>query len=351
MRFEMDKIITAANQAPSGENCQPWRFEVRGNELTIFLVPERDQSFYNERQKGSLVAVGAAVENALIAASALGYQPQLVLSPEETNKNLIARISLLEGPSKNDALYNFIPLRISNRKKYYAVSLTTTERNELLRVAQEAGGTLLLLEDEDEKKALARTVSLNERLIFENKNLHHFFFTHLNWTKEEEKKRGTGFFIPSLELEPKKVSAMKLFSRWPILKILNHLGVSGMVAKDNAQTYASSAAFGAILTKGDTPKDFVDAGRILERVWLNATKLGLWMQPTTGVIFLMQKIRSGNTSGFSGREIGLIEKAYQDICSLLRVTSGETIPLLFRTGHADSPTARSGRRPPEVIRH
>ena len=41
---DIKKIIEAAVQAPSGENCQPWRFEILNNNIKLFNVPERDQS-------------------------------------------------------------------------------------------------------------------------------------------------------------------------------------------------------------------------------------------------------------------------------------------------------------------
>ena len=31
------KIIEAGIRAPSGDNCQPWRFEVRGSEVDVIL--------------------------------------------------------------------------------------------------------------------------------------------------------------------------------------------------------------------------------------------------------------------------------------------------------------------------
>jgi len=47
MKEVIKKIIEAGIMAPSGENCQPWRFEVRGNKISIFNIPERDTSLYN----------------------------------------------------------------------------------------------------------------------------------------------------------------------------------------------------------------------------------------------------------------------------------------------------------------
>src|SRR3990167_10630915 len=69
----IERILTAANSAPSGENCQPWRFVVSGDTVDVYLRPERDKSAYNWGQRGSLMACGAALENLVLAAGQGGY--------------------------------------------------------------------------------------------------------------------------------------------------------------------------------------------------------------------------------------------------------------------------------------
>ena len=65
-RQVIEEILNLAVWAPSGDNCQPWRFEATDNKINIFNVPHKDQALYNFRQSGSLVAHGALVENILI---------------------------------------------------------------------------------------------------------------------------------------------------------------------------------------------------------------------------------------------------------------------------------------------
>ncbi len=55
---DIKKILEMAVYAPSGENCQPWRFEVRDSKIDIFNLPERDQSLYNHGQMASYFAHG-----------------------------------------------------------------------------------------------------------------------------------------------------------------------------------------------------------------------------------------------------------------------------------------------------
>lgn len=348
MNEDIKKILDLAVLAPSGENCQPWRFEVRGNEIKIFLVPEKDQSLYNFEQKGSLVAIGALIENTLIASSHLGYTAELTLYPEGESRDLIAQFFLIKSQPKDEPLYPFIPRRVTNRKVYKPVSLTPLERAELLRQAMAINGVeLRFIENQEKKQELAGALSVNECLIFQNKHLHHFFFTHLNWTKEEDEKKRIGFYIKTLELAPAQINALKLFKRWPLLRLFNLLGVSKAIAGENAKVYASASAFGLIVTPGNSRLNLVDAGRAVERIWLTAAKLGLSLQPITGILFFHQRISAGDINQFSSSEVKMVEEAYVKIASLFGVSKG-TAPFLFRVGRADPPSARSARLPAQV---
>ena len=64
---EIKEVINLGILAPSGENCQPWRFKIEGDILSVYLIPERDDSLYSWGQRASLLANGALIENLAIA--------------------------------------------------------------------------------------------------------------------------------------------------------------------------------------------------------------------------------------------------------------------------------------------
>ncbi len=174
------------------------------------------------------------------------------------------------------------------------------------------------------------------------------FFSHIRWNEEENKFSPNGFYVKTLEFAPPQLIGFKLFRHWPLLKLFNLIGASKFVAKDNAKVYASSAAMGAIIIPSATPQNFVEAGRLMERVWLTATKLGLSIQPTTGVLFLMQNILAEETKNFSSDQVNMLKEAYQEVQELLSLTDG-TVAMLFRIGRGGLPTARAARFPLEAF--
>ena len=81
MNERIRKILEAAIQAPSGDNCQPWRFAVSSNRIDLYDDPAADTSYYNFQQRASLVAHGALLENIALVAPTVGFKVVFNLFP------------------------------------------------------------------------------------------------------------------------------------------------------------------------------------------------------------------------------------------------------------------------------
>ncbi len=348
MIHDIEKIIKDGIMAPSGENCQPWRFVVEGDSLDIFNVPEADMSLYNSLQKGSYFAHGALIENIVLSAQKHGYSTHVSLFPDKYNENQTARIVFEKAESVEDSLYPCIVKRCTNRKDFSGEKLTSLEIEQLQESILLAGSETLVCVDETETlKAVGQALAVNERVLFENKKIHDFFYGHIIWDKKDENKAG-GFFIDTLEFLPHQLGAVKLFKHWTILKLLNRIiGVSKMISKENGEKYAQSGTLGALLMKGETKQDFVSLGRSMQRVWLTATKLGLAVHPCNGTIYFMEHIKDGGVHSFSKKHRTLIEKSYEVLQNAFGA-HGTRLGFIFRIGKADAPTARAMRCSPTI---
>lgn len=337
---KLERILEAGNAAPSGENCQPWRFRVSGATIDVLLLPERDQSAYSWGQRASYLAVGAALENIAIAASVEGYRVDVVYFPDVNNQMLVARVSLIvDANAVSDPLSRYIKERITNRKPYARTPLTNAQRIALLNA-----GASALVESPEFLKTLGRVGSTNEEVMLGNRALHDFFFSHVNWTSEEDSKKKIGFYIKTLELPPPAVPMFKIFQHWSVMRILAALGFASIVAKQNAAVNASCAAMGAFLIERTEPIDFVRVGRAIERTWLTATSLGLAFQPITGVLFFKLKIQNGEAPIFSKRERAKILSAYQRAADLFTANKRH-VAFMFRIGKGELPSAHAVRFP------
>lgn len=349
MQKDIERIIKDGTFAPSGENCQPWKFVVKGGRIDIHNLPNADVSLYNSKQKGSYIAHGALIENIALSAAEHGYEAEIAVFPDAAKPDLVSTIILKKAAPQKDPLYRFIEKRCTNRKDFSGKKFSQEQKDVLAVAASETGfGELRLIDDEASLAKLAPALAVNDRLIFENKLLHDFFYGHILWSDAEQDKAG-GFYIKTLEFLPHQLKGVQMMKKWPVLKILNKLvGVSKMIAKENAAKYAASGTLGAIVMKGDAPKDFVNAGRAVERVWLATASLGAAAHPCTGVVFFNEQIKDGGAANFSSAQQTMINEAYKQIASVFGA-EGAIVPMLWRFGFAEAPTARSMRMPPAII--
>ncbi len=343
-----EDIINAAILAPSGENCQPWRFEIFSDEISIFNLPERDESLYNWGQKGSLIAHGALLENIKIKASTFGLKPIIKLFPDAFQNHLVAKVKFeaLSGKVASP-LEASLNTRCTNRKPYKEKALEPQSRAKLIDLSKPFNEVKLsFLEKKSDIKLMAQTAALNERILFENSSMHNFFFNHINWNKEEDRQKSIGFFIETLEMPFPAKFMFKLAKNWQNLQKLNQVGFSKMVAFANAKTYSSCSAIVALIKQNDSNESWILSGQLLQRFWLAATSLKINVQPITGTLFL---IRAGlhETEILSRKHIQLLFQAKKDIEKLFE-TEIENIAMILRVGYGKEPSAKSSRLQPQI---
>jgi hypothetical protein len=359
------KIVEAGTWAPSGDNCQPWRFTWNGQKLLLFNVPERDTSLYNSSQRASLIAHGAVLENMDIAARSHGYSMRPTLFPKDEGSSLVAAIEFQECPKENDPLLPFITKRVTNRNPYKKRKTIDKEViSALMSIPEKIGiGELYLTgrvidnpplpwrervrvrgKFPDDLRLLAKAVAIHDRMLFENENLHHFVFEHIRWSEKESLQTKDGMPIKTMGLNSLQATAFKLLGNWGLVSFLNIFGLSRIIPFQSYKLCIGSSAMGLIQMPGTTPEDFVLGGRLLQRVWLTATKHGLAFHPMTGITFLIQRLYLDREPGFSEAHKKLLEKAWDYVQRVFPVDKSKEMIMLFRLGYAPIPSVRAPRR-------
>lgn len=349
LREEIIKIVEYGTAAPSGDNSQPWRFEVSGDTIKVFNIPDRDNPILNVGQRGSYIAHGALIENMLIASSHMGFSPDLKIFPEGTSSDLTASMTLVRSEPKNEPLFSYIKERATNRRPYKIIPLSEGEREVLLAAGSLISGCELKLVDNRETiKAVSSAMSVAERVFLETKELHKLLFKSVFFDPERNKKGEWGLYVNTLELPLPARVIFRIIDKWPVTRFFNFLGFNKLVSKINASIYEASSAHGAILVE-DKDENFIDAGRAFQRVWLEATRMGLAIQPVTGVIFLSQRIESRDGAILSESNQSLVRESAQKIEFAFNTAPSKIIAMLFRIGRAEPPSARSYRKKAEII--
>ncbi|KKQ47115.1 MAG: hypothetical protein US66_C0019G0001, partial [Candidatus Moranbacteria bacterium GW2011_GWD2_37_9] len=124
------------------------------------------------------LALGTAIENACIAATARGYRVTVSYFPNSPEPTLVALLILAkEVAVKCDPLSHALPERATNRKPYSRKPLQPGDFAMLLDSGKDDElGEIKLLDDRPSIDALAATASLHDELMFSVKGLHDYIF-------------------------------------------------------------------------------------------------------------------------------------------------------------------------------
>jgi nitroreductase len=349
-REKITKILTAAAAAPSGDNSQPWRFVVQGNSIEFHYIPERDNPILNYEESGTLIALGAAIQNAELEALAQGYAPHAMF---RESGSCVAVMELKAGghmDADSASLQKAIPARHSNRKAYKKIPLSPKMRSAILSpfISESAGIALSLIESREVMRVVSRALTVMEETALGNKNLHKLFFGDILWSRAENIAGKQGLFIKTLELPPPAQAMFRLLKHWSFAKLLAKLGFPKMVAQTNAKQNASASAFGVITAVQPRRATYLEIGKMIERIWLFATAQGLSLQIVTGITFLARSLHTPEIARlFNSTEQERITTAHAIIKK--NVDESREPILIFRIGTSDGPTEVSYRRPPEII--
>lgn len=346
---KITEILEEAVFAPSGDNSQPWQFLVHENILDVYSLPEKDNVLFNYRQRGTLVAHGALLTNISLIAETLGYSINVKFWPDPEDSSHTFRAEFNPAPPTNNPLVNFIRSRQTNRKFYADIPLRDEHRNSLMHEGNISPNVkFVLIENPNQKQLLGGAVSKNEVVMLENKQLHDLFYADIRWTTSSERSLKTGLYLKTMELPLQKLVFFKILQFWPIARILNFtLKLSRFIAKDNSKLYSNGSAIGLVVIPNDD-KMFFEAGKISQRIWLNAERLGISMHPVTGIVYLAQRIKAGEYQTLSEEHAKIIRDAYSIIEDVARLDDQQCVAMLFRIGYSTPPSGMSSRLKPEI---
>ena len=355
--FELERILNAGLRAPSGDNLQPWRFVASDESIDVFLVQERTHNVYDYKKAGSLVATGTAIENLLIASAGAGRFTELTLYPNPGNPLHLAHILFRKGGrdenlgSELRRLESFIYTRNTNRNPYRDDELSKEQQREFQNIVEQSSirGRLSMVGDPTRKRQLAKHLSFNERLIFTNRCLHNALYRNIRWTRREVRRSRDGLDIRSLELPVVERFLFACMRPWPVAWLLSWFGAAAISARRSERVFARSGALGAIIMDGATEQDLVNSGRLMERIWLAATGMGLSMQPAFFFVTVGLRKNGNDLDIFSKTQAQRAVASFREINNLFEVGEG-AITMLFRIGTAlEPPGSKSVRMYPETM--
>lgn len=339
-------ILELARWAPSGDNTQPWRFEVIDHHhLVVHGFDTHEHCVYDLDGHPSQIAHGVLLETLAIAASAHGLRAEIRRHPDTPDTHPAYHVELVpDSRVTPDPLLPHIRQRSVQRRPMRTIPLTPSQKQAL----EEAVGNLYTVRwfEGGQRWRLARLMFDNAKLRLTLPEAYPVHRDIIEWNARFSEDR-----VPdqALGLDAMTLKLMRwVMASWQRVDFFNtwlagHL--TPRIEMDLLPGLFCAAHFAILANRPpETIDDYVAAGRVVQRFWLTATGIGLGVQPELTPLIFSRYVRENrkfsNTAALSHLARALAGRLYQ-------ILADDTPRTMFlgRIGASPPPRARSLRLP------
>lgn len=341
------RVLDLARWAPSGDNTQPWRFEVVDPQrrFVVHGFDTRQECVYDLEGRASQLAIGALLETIAIAASGFGLEARFhrrADAPETTPQIDVELVKVPEAPA--DPLWPYIPVRVTNRRPFSATPLLRRQR-QALENALPAGFSVLWLEHRRQKWAMARLLMANARIRL---SIPEAYQVHRQMIRWKSRFAADGLPDQALGLSRAMLPLMRwAMKSWKRMRFMNRVLGSAWFAAFQLDFLPALRCAGHFLILAPQPPqsmdDYLAAGRAVQRFWLTATKEGLQLQPQQTPLIFADYTRRDLRFTQDEQAIEQARRLRQRLQELLGTETLERAVFLGRIGQAEPPRSRSVR--------
>ncbi|MHB8312782.1 MAG: molybdopterin biosynthesis protein MoeY [Candidatus Dormibacteria bacterium] len=355
-RERLCRILDLGRWAPSGDNTQPWRFEiVSEHHLVVYGSDTRHQVVFDLEGHASQLSIGTLLESLAIAASGEGQRSIVSYRTPESlpDEHPTFDVRFEEDPAITpDVLLPFLMTRCTNRRPLGTRPLSPDERREIETASAPPecrfpAHRIVWLESGSEKRAMASIAQRAGRLRLTIPEAWEVHREVIEWSARFSADRipDQALGLPYLVLPLMR----RVMASWPRISFFNHFPGATLLPRiglDILPALRSSAHF--ILMAPSPPEsveDYLASGRALCRFWLATTRQGLQFQPEMAPLIFGSYVR--RRIAFSKRpgameEAGRIASALD---GLIHPDPTDRAVFLGRVGRGSPPRSRSLRLP------
>jgi molybdopterin/thiamine biosynthesis adenylyltransferase/nitroreductase len=331
---DIETILEAARWAPSGDNLQPWRFEIASDERLIVHSKHDPDDVFDLDGALRLLSLGGLLENVRLTAARLGRQATWTLDAQRRLTIEIAR----SNQAVVDPLWRCIERRQTDRRRYSRRSLTEAERA-ALEAAVGPDFEVRWFSDTRERWPLIVGAWLASaarmRAVAGITTLRRVVDFTPRFPERGHPSTGLGLS-----------SASRVLSGWllgypAVLRLLARSGLLFGTHLETAIVPGLAAAVHFTLVKRDSAPTgdemTLRAGAALQRFWLTATRLDLALQPNIGALALAHNAVKGLAPLDGDPEVARAGARIGDLFSNAAGLPVERIVAVGRIGEPPSP--------------
>jgi nitroreductase len=344
----IEEILDLARWAPSGDNSQPWRFEiVAADHVVVHAFDTRRHCVYDLEGRASQLAVGALLETIRIAATLHGATVRIVRRADAPEEQPLIDVWLerVAGVSA-DPLAAFIRDRSVQRKPFSTAPLASDARRRL-EDAVGPGFRVVWFEGWSQRLRMAWLATRSAKIRLTTPEAYAVHRDIIEWGARYSEDK-----VPdqALGADPLTVRSMRwALTSWPRVRTMNRYFGGTLLPRlqlDFLPGLRCAAHFALLADEPATDVDgYLAAGAAVQRFWLACTALGLQLQPQyTPLVFADYARRQVPFT----RVVAARERATavaQLLDRRLGPTAAPRAVFLGRVGRGTAPHARSLRLP------
>lgn len=348
-------LIEAGVQAPSADNCQPWKFKLIANGFELWLDPANMGLFFDVEQVATQMSCGAVIENVVTLANALGLTTDISYSASATNTNeettKFAQLTFSTTAYQKDVekVRQIIFNRHSNRNLFqFNKKISNALSAELSSHVQlNENYYLQTYHTLKDRNAIIRITTAVETIRFNHKQMHHDFYNVLRFGDSHQQTRD-GLAAETLGIESLMIPVLAKLKPWFVTRILNYIGLHHIMAfRGTWLPMKSASQIVSIIHRG--PVDYVESGRVIQRFWLQANQAGLSVQALGIMPSFFSRFHLLQGEGFNPTQLKILSARENDFIKITPEFNKETdqLVMMFRLGYEEKPASRSYRRETE----
>ena len=346
----VERILDLARWAPSGDNDQPWRFEILADDhVLIHGNDTRDWCVYDLDGTSSQIAIGALLETLAIAASGEGLRVDWALREDsaQTQPKIDVRL-IADTDVRPSSLLPYVKARVTQRKPFTPKALVPAQKKALQNAVGE-GYRVAWVEGKSSLRRMAKLLFHNAHIRLSTPEAYEVHKRNIEWgvrfSEERLPEEGIGLDLPT-----RKVMRWALGGTWSRVKFLNRFLAGTWLPRLQMdwRTALNCAAHFVIVADEplETIEDYLRGGAAMQRFWLEATRLGLQFQPEMTPVIFSRYVANGMTFTEVASEQALASKLAGDLAALVPEAADPARRVYMgRVGIGEAPQSRSIRRP------
>ncbi len=341
------RILDLARWAPSGDNTQPWRFEVAGdNHIIIHGHDTRGWCLYDFDGHASHMAHGALLATLRIAASAFSLRAAWTLREGSPDTAPVYDVRLFHDDSTGpDPLLPFIEKRTVQRRPMSTHPLTQAQRN-ALAAATGPEYRLQFFESFPDRFRIARLLWANAHIRLTCPEAYPVHRDVIEWNTRYSEDR-----MPdqAIGVDPLTAKLMRwVMQSWKRVTFFNRYLLGTIPPRIQLDLLPALGCAAHLLIRPTRPltavEDYVRAGETMQQLWLTASSLGLSIQPEMTPVIFRWYARAGRSFSSLPEHAAQALRLTDMFESLAQAGTQEDFAFFCRIGQAVPVFSRSLRK-------